>query len=450
MLDLVINNGIIIDPVEGSYRGNIGIKDGKIQTITSVPLSGDKSIDSKNMAISPGFIDIHMHEDKPQGDSIKYETFNSMALMGVTTVAGGNCGLGEVYTDRYLNMLDSQGSPVNYAALIGHDVLRQVVGCTDRWGNATKQQISEMIDVIHKELEKGALGLSFGLEYTPGTSTQELIELCKVVAEYPGKMVAAHYRFSTKRSFEALGELIIASRETGVKFQISHIGSGCAAGQMEQGLKMIEIAHDAGVDVMVDVYPYDSFSTFIGSPGFESGFCERWNVSYNALEVAGGKYKGERCTQQLFQELRENAPDTRIIGHVMNEREIVEAMNHPLVIIASDGDIKNGVAHPRSSGSFPRVLGRYVRERKDIDLKTAINKMTQMPAERLGLKGKGRIKSGYDADIVIFEPDKIIDNSTYGEPTKPPSGISRVMIAGIDVVQEGVLTGNRPGKSLRF
>ncbi|HOP52423.1 MAG: amidohydrolase family protein [Synergistales bacterium] len=449
MLDLVIRNGNIIDPSDSPFRGNIGIVDGKIVEISTEDIPARQSIDAEGLTVSPGFIDIHMHEDKPQGDSIPYETFNSMALMGVTTVVGGNCGLGEVRVGSYLDIVDRQGSPVNCAVLVGHDVLRQLVGCTDRWGGASLEQVSMMASILREEMERGALGVSFGLEYTPGTSTEEMIQLSRVIAEYPGKMVSAHYRYSTKRSPEALAEMVIVSRETGVKFQISHIGSCCAAGQMSQGLEMIETARKFGVDVMTDVYPYDSFSTFIGSPGFETGFMERWNVGYDALGVAAGKYKGQRCTEEIFEELRRTAPETRIVGYVMKEEEVIKAMNHPLAMVASDGDVKKGVAHPRSSGTFPRVLGRYVREQKRIALNTAIDKMTRMPAERLGLK-KGRILKGYDADLVVFDPETIIDNSTYEEPTRVPSGIQRVIVGGSEVARDGSLTGVLPGKGLRF
>ena len=218
---------------------------------------------------------------------------------------------------------------------------------------------------------------------------------------------------------------------------------------MSQGLEMIETARKFGVDVMTDVYPYDSFSTFIGSPGFETGFMERWNVGYDALGVAAGKYKGQRCTEEIFEELRRTAPETRIVGYVMKEEEVIKAMNHPLAMVASMATFKKELLTPGRAVPSQGSGAGMCENRKRIALNTAIDKMTRMPAERLGLK-KGRILKGYDADLVVFDPETIIDNSTYEEPTRVPSGIQRVIVGGSEVARDGSLTGVLPGKGLRF
>ncbi len=450
MFDLVINNGEIIDPADGKYKANIGVKSGLIKEISKDKLEGKKSIDAQNNMITPGFIDIHMHEDNLKEGKIKFEIFNNMVQMGVTTAIGGNCGLGDADIANYLDLLEKKTPPLNYAGMIGHGSLREKVGCNDRYGNASQKEVMEMKKLLKKGLEAGAIGLSFGLEYTPGATIMEMIELAEVVADYPDRLVAAHYRFDATRSLEAIGEMIIIARETGVKFQISHIGSCTAFGQMETALKMIEAARNGGVDIMADVYPYDAFSTYVGSAVFDEGCFEKWGVDYNAIKVTEGKYKGKRCNKEIFEYIREKEPDDLVVAFVMEEKEVIKAMQHPLVMIASDGILNNGQGHPRAAGTFPRVLGKYVREERKLELINAIDKITRMPAERTGLSNKGRIKEGYDADLCIFDYDTIIDKATFDIPTQKPEGIKEVIVAGTSVVNKGNLVDEYPGSVLRY
>ncbi len=450
MFETVINNGQIIDPLEGSLTGNIGINGGKIEEISRGLLKGKKEIDAQRKVVCPGFIDIHMHEGNIKGNKIDNEIFNYMALMGVTTVVGGNCGLGEANISNYLQILDKQGIPVNYVGLIGHAGVREKVGLTNKYKSSSGKELKKISEIIQNGLEKGAAGISFGLEYIPGTSIEEILELCNIVARYPGRIAAAHYRFDANRSLEAMGEMIIIARETGIRFQISHIGSCTAFGQMEAGLQMLSAAYDAGVDIMADVYPYDAFCTYVGSAIFDEGCFKNWGVSYEALQVAQGKYRGQRCTQEIFEYIRQKEPDDLVIAFVMDETEVIQALQHPLVMIASDGLMTAGQGHPRSAGTFPRVIGKYVREEKKLDLIEAIKKMTYMPAQRLNLKTKGRLKEGYDADITIFDYEYIIDRATFKEPALTPEGISNVIINGVEVVLAGKLTRNNSGRVIRY
>jgi N-acyl-D-amino-acid deacylase len=387
-----------------------------------------------------------MHEDNLDDGKIEYEIFNNMALMGVTTSVGGNCGLGDVEIGTYLNQLNGQKAPVNYLGMIGHGALREKVGCDDNYRPATDTELKEMKRILRQGLEKGSLGLSLGLEYTPGAPTSELIEMVEIVAEYPDRLASAHYRFDADRSLEALGEMIIIARETGVKFQISHIGSCTAFGQMSTGLEMIEAANRGGVDIMADVYPYDAFSTYVGSAVFDPGCFEKWGVDYSAIKVTAGKYKGQRCDKKIFEYLRENKPDDLVVAFVMEEKEVIKAMQHPLVMIASDGILNDGQGHPRAAGTFPRVLGKYVREGENLELVDAIKKITHLPAQRIGLKSKGRVKEGFDADLTIFDYENVIDNASFNNPIKSPEGIENVIIAGRETVCDGKLTNLKPGQ----
>ena len=450
MYDLVINKGKIIDPEDGEYMANIGIENDKITTISKTTLNGKKVIDAESKLISPGFVDIHMHEDDLKNSKIEFEIFNNMVQMGVTTAIGGNCGLGDSNIVNYLDVLEEESPPLNYAGMIGHGSLREKVGCNDRYGKASQKEIKEMKNLLKKGLKGGAIGLSFGLEYTPGATIREMIELCEVVSDYSNRLVAAHYRFDADRSLEAIAEMIIIARETGVKFQISHIGSCTAFGQMETALKMIESAREGGVDIMADVYPYDAFSTYVGSAVFDKGCFEKWGVDYSAIKVTEGKYKGQRCNKEIFEYIRENEPDDLVVAFVMEEKEVVKAMQHPLVMIASDGILNEGQGHPRASGTFPRVLGKYVREENNLNLINAIDKITRMPAKRAGLSNKGRIKEGYDADIVIFDYDQIIDKATFNNPAEKPEGIEEVIVNGKREVKNGVLKEQNSGLVYRY
>lgn len=448
MYDLVIKGGNIIDPVDGIYEANIGVENDRIAYIGSEVVKATREIDAAGCFVSPGFIDLHSHENAVKEGSIEKGIFESSVLMGVTTTVGGNCGMGPVVLDDYREALEKNGAPLNYAALSGHAFLREAVGCTDRYSRATKNQADKMVDLLREALNKGASGLSVGLEYTPGASTEELLELSKTVAEYEDRLVSVHYRFDGERALEAVAELIIVARETGVRMQISHLGSGTAFGKTDEALSMIESAYNAGVDVGFDVYPYAAFCSLIGSAVFDEGCLQRWGVDYSAIKVVEGKYCGELCTPEIFMEKRSNEPETMVVAFVMDEEEIIRAIQHPMAIIASDGRIIKGRGHPRSAGTFPRVLGHYVREKGYLELVTAIYKMTGLPAKRLRLDSRGRIRTGYFADVTIFDYENIIDRATYEQPALSPGGINSVIVNGVEVVRDGEMTGAMPGAFL--
>lgn len=447
MFDIVINNGIVLDPVDGERCLHLGLDGAAIAAVSEQRLQGKKEMDAAGRYVAPGFIDIHMHT-YPFGGEDKYEILNYLALMGVTTAVDGSCGLGDP------NLANSEqavatGVPVNYTSLAGHLFLRLEAGCDDLHRPASNTELAVMKEALKRSLESGAPGLSFGLEYIPGTSLQELLTLSETAAAYPNRLVSAHYRYDADRSPEAMAEMIRAAREAKVKFQVSHIGSGMAFNKMTECLKMLESAHASGVDIMADLYPYHSFMTAVGTEVFAPGCLERWSAGYEDLLVVDGQYKGRRCTREIFEYLRENEADSLIVAFVLNEPEIVEAMRHPLVMIASDGMYTDGQGHPRGAGTFPRVLGKYTRNEGILDLAAAIHKISLMPALRMGLETKGRIKEGYDADITIFDPKTVIDCSTYEEPARAPLGIESVLVEGVEVVWKGKLTGARPGRLLK-
>ncbi len=450
-MDLLIRNGTIVDPVMGKFTANIGIKGHKINLVSDQETEADEILEASGLMITPGFIDIHMHESEVKNDTANREMFEYMAQMGVTTAIGGNCGLntGLKNTADYFNLLEKDGIPVNYAGYSGYCFIREHCGY-DRNSPLDYPKLSKLTPLIKNDLDKGACGVSLGLEYNPGISTEEMLWVGRLVKEYPGRLISAHYRYDSNRSLEALAELIILARETGVPVQVSHIGSCNAFGRMTPALDMLDNAVWAGVDISADVYPYNAFSTMIGSAVFDDGCFESWGKSYNSLLVAEGKYRGLTCTEEIFHELRKQAPETLMVAFVMDETEVIEALKHPGIMIASDGFLRSGQGHPRGTGAFPRVIGKYVRDEKQLDLVEAIKKMTLLPARRLELSHKGRIDQGYDADLVIFDFDNIIDQSDYENPAVPPKGIEYVFVGGKAVVKNGSYIGGDNGRVIRF
>ena len=450
MYKLALINGEIIDPVEGRYKANIGIDKGKIQEITTNNIEAEEYIDLKGLKISPGFVDIHFHENALEEGKINPEFLRYEAAMGVTTAAGGNCGLNFSghQPPEYFELLKEVELPLNYMSFVGYNSIREEAGFSPQ-KPLNKGEFAELIPEIKRNLNQGACGVSVGLEYTPAISTQEMLWLGNVMTEYPNKVLAAHYRFDANRSLEAIAEMIIVARETGVPFQISHIGSCSAFGRMDRALEMIREARKEGVDVKTDVYPYAAFSTFIGSEVFAPGCFERWDKSYDSLLVANGQHQGEWCTEELFNKLRREEPDTQLVAFVMEEEEVDKAVAAKDTIIGSDGHLKDGGGHPRLSGTFPRVISEYVRERGLLSLEEAVKKMSFLPAQRLGLEDRGRIKEGFAADICIFDYDRIEDQSTFQEPLQTPSGIEYLLVNGELIIREGEFRGGGSGNILK-
>lgn len=450
MFQKVLKNGLMIDPKNKIMsKMNLGIANGKITAVTKDEISGEKEYDCSGKIVSPGFVDIHMHEDPYNEDRQAFEICiaECMLKMGVTTVVGGNCGIGAKTVDGYLNEVSRLGYPVNIALLMPHGSLRDYFGNFDKYKNVSSDVIANMCKKLEKELEAGALGLSFGIRYIPGLNREEMLALCRVAKKYD-RAVAAHVRDDAAGIFDAIRELIQLALDTGVKIQVSHIGSMAAYGQMEEVVQMIDHYAAGGIDIALDCYPYNAFCTYIGSTVFDEGFLERYDMSYSELEITQGKYKGQRLTEATFREVRENNPEYLAVAHVMKEEEVDMALSHPRTILASDGLLNEGNGHPRAAGSFPRFIREYVLNKRLISLYDAIAKMTYLPASRYGLN-KGTLSIGADADIVVFDLEKIRDKASFDKPLAEPEGIDYVFINGNEALAGGKILNNTSGRPIR-
>ncbi|NYB73949.1 amidohydrolase family protein [Sedimentibacter hydroxybenzoicus DSM 7310] len=448
MLDVKIVNGKIVD-IENRRitEGDIGINEGKIAEIGSVSSEAKEVIDAKGNYISPGFVDIHMHEeDFSLTKKQEYDISETMLNMGVTTCVVGNCGNNRQSIDELAGFINEKGNPVNYMSYIGHNYLRNIAGNEDIYKKSTKEQISKMQALAYEAINNGAVGISYGLEYCPGIDTDEAIEITKEIQGRKDLLLAAHYRKDSKFALDAIREMATIGKETEIPFQISHLSSCSAFGNMTEALNLIDDLVKSGIDLSVDAYPYAAFSTFIGSAVFDEGCFELWNKSYDSIMLTEDPFKGVFCDKELFEKARKEYPKMLAVAYVMNEEEIVEALNHPLVMVASDGIYRNHSGHPRGAGTFPRVIGHYVRDKKLMDFYDAIYKMTYMPAKRLNLRKKGLLKEGYDADIVIFNYDTIIDKATFQEPQLKPEGIDHVILNGRLAVKQGNKINNTLGR----
>ena len=440
--DVVIADGTVIDPESGFFEvANVGVRDGVVVTISSDRLVGERVIDASGLVVSPGFVDLHEHGQSE-------EAYALMVRDGVTTALELEVGTPDVegfYSER------SGGQIVNYGVSIGHigvrmhvlgdpgDFLPMGVGGS---GTSTQDDLDEMEGQIREGLDQGALAVGFGSAYTPGADMAEIERMFAVAGEY-GAPVHIHMRGGVT----GLDSTITAARAAGAPLHIVHANSS-AGTDIEAFLATIEAAREAGQDVTTETYPYGAGMTEITSALFDDW--ESWpDERFGDHQLVA---TGERLNRATFGAAR--AAGGTVIIHSRSEELTRAAVASPLTMIASDGYVENGRGHPRTSGSYAKVLGRYVRDEGLLSLADAVAKMTIMPARRMesrtpAFARKGRLRAGMDADITVFDPDLVADRATYEDATIPSVGIPYVMVAGVLVVDRGELTGARPGGPLR-
>ncbi|MGH7521249.1 MAG: amidohydrolase family protein [Gemmatimonadales bacterium] len=453
--DRVILGGRVMDPAShlDAVR-NIGLQDARIAVISGEAIHGRDTVDARGLVVAPGFIDLHAHGQTP-------ETYRFYALDGVTTALELELGTSDVaawYGER------SAGERVNYGVSIGHIQVRMAVmhdsGTVMPVGDgayraASPAQIAEIAKRVERGLSEGAVSIGAGFPYTPAASREELLAVFRVGARMKTP-IHAHIRAGARGLTEALG-LAAAANEA---LHVVHINS---AGLVETPtmLAMIDSARARGRDVTTEAYPYAAGMTEIQSAVIQNTYKDAPDARLAALEWPG---TGERLNRESF--ARYSRIGGPVVIHTNTEPMVAAAITSPLTIIASDAYWQNGRGHPRTTGTFARVLGRYVspadrppspdgRGGQGVRLMDAIRKMTLMPAQRLearvpAMRQKGRLRVGADADITIFDPTTVLDRSTYREPALPPVGIQHVIVNGVSVVANGrAVEGVAPGKAIR-
>jgi len=450
--DLVILNGRVMDPESrtDSIR-NLGVTNGSIKIITSNKLSGRQVVDAQGLVVAPGFIDLHQHGQDE-------ENYRFKARDGVTSALELEVGTGDI--DRWYSQRTGK-SLINFGVSVGHLAARMMAmnepvtfvpsGEAARRA-ATDEEIARMKETLDSGLRRGAVGVGLGIQYTPLASHWEILEMFRVAKRYDAS-VHVHMRnggvVEPASSVQALEEVIAAAAITGAALHVVHINS-TGGGNTLKLLEMIGEARARNIDVTTECYPYLAGMTDIKSAIFNEGWREVFGIDYKDLQWAA---TGERLTEESFQRYRKTGGMVAIFS--MTEEMVSGAVKSPLTMIASDGILENGKGHPRTAGTYSRVLGSYVREQGALSLMDAITKMTLMPAQRLekrvpSMKNKGRIKVGADADLTIFDPKTINDRSTYQEPAQYSEGVKFVIVNGEMVVKDGTIqSGVHPGRPIR-
>jgi N-acyl-D-aspartate/D-glutamate deacylase len=446
--DVVLNNGRVIDPESKlDATRSVGVKDGKIAEVSATALTGKTVIDAHGLVISPGFIDLHSHGQTPENYAFK-------ARDGVTTALELEVGVWPVpqwYASRRGKAL------INFGASSGHIPARIAVmhdsGTLlprDTAVNraATPEEREEIYSRVRQGLDDGALGIGLGIAYVPKTTREEILDLFRLAAEYK---VALYVHMRNGGPVEpgvvdALQEVIADATATGASLHVVHITS-MGLRKTPLCLKMIAGARERGLDVTTEAYSYTAGMTDISSAIFDTGWQERQGgIGYGDLQWAA---TGERLTAETFARYRKQGGMVAI--HSIPEDIVRLAMADPMVMIASDGILEKGKGHPRAAGAYARVLGRYVREEHALSLTDAIRKMSLMPAQRLGLPNKGRIRVGADADITVFDPNSVIDRATFDNPAQYSEGIPYVLVGGTLAVKDSqIQAGVFPGNGIRF
>jgi len=473
-------------------EGEVAISGGRITDISGDVGAARDVIDAEGLFVSPGFIDPHSHAcGEGIGSILNAPTAPSAILQGITTVVTGMCGYSPIGIGAHCDAVAERGTALNYALVIGHNAVRRQV-MELRAGAPTAAELEAMRRLVRTGMEQGALGLSSGLWYVPGAyaATEELIELAREVVPFGG-LYASHVRSENAETGpQALEEAIEIGRESGAPVQVAHLKAAerPAWGQAKQRLERLERAQAEGVDVHADAYPYDASATSLNvclppeafeGDGLQAKLGDPGNVrEYRAhiagrLERVGGPAKvlitaacradvaGKRLDEaaRIMSLPPEEAVITLVVGgpnsaiyFAMDQSDVDAIVTHPLVMIGSDASVRRpgeGICHPRTWGTFPRVLARYVRELGRLNWGGAVHKMTGQPAAKFRLRDRGVLRAGAWADIVVFDPHTIRDRATYEEPHTAPVGIRTVLVNGVRVAAEGEVTETLPGQVLR-
>jgi dihydroorotase len=444
--DVVLAHGRVMDPASGLDGVRyVGIRGGKIAAVSEAPLQGRTVVDVSGLVVAPGFIDLHSHGQTP-------ENYRFKARDGVTTALEMEVGVSPV--PEWYRAREGQAL-INFGATSGHIPARMAVMHDSGTllphdtakGAATPEQRRQIYDLVRRGLDDGALGIGMGIAYVPLATRAEILELFGLAAERK-TVLYVHIRNGGPVEpgvIDALQEVIADAASTGASLHVVHITS-MGLRETSLCLQMIAGARRSGLDVTTEMYPYTAGMTDLGSAVFDEGWqAKQGGIGFGDLQWA---LTGERLTAESFARYRRQGGMVAI--HSIPEEVVRQAIADPLTMIASDGILDHGKGHPRAAGTYARVLGRYVREQHALKLMEALRKMTVMPADRLGIRTKGRIAVGADADITVFDPARVMDRATFENPAQYSEGIEYVLVNGTLVVKSGELVdGVAPGLAVR-
>ncbi len=497
--DVLVRNARVVDGTGNPwFRADVGVKEGRIAAIGALAgRTATKTVDAAGKVLAPGFIDVHTHveggiDKNPRGDNFLRD--------GVTTVITGNCGSSQLDIGDWYTKLDRAGLAVNVASLIGHNTVRIFVMGAGKEA-ASPEQLARMEALMEKAMRAGAVGFSTGLEYVPGqyVDPSEIARLATVVARHRG-VYASHMRDEGARVLDAMEEIIRIGRQTGIRVEISHLKQDTKKhwGASEKMIALLESSRAAGVDVTVDQYPYTRSSTSLSirvpgwaQAGGRKALAERIaapetraQIKREMLEMLRGRgltdysyatvasypahHEWEGKTISEVNRLRGRAAnaeteadtvldilaeaDPSMVYHVMSDDDVDRILRYPFTAVASDGGVREfgaGNPHPRSYGTNARILGTYVRDRHVIGLEDAIRRMTSLPARTFGLTDRGLLQVGMAADLVLFDPARVKDASTFAAPHAYSEGFDLILVNGTPVLEADQLTDLRPGRTLR-
>lgn len=467
--DTVISGGRVVDP-ESNFDAvaNVAIRDGIIVAISDQPMRGKRTIDARGLIVAPGFIDLHAHAQNDAGYALQ-------ARDGVTTALDQENGafpippfhasregrsrinFGAAVSQQGLRVKLKTGLDMGHSATLPAADAKALLLRKAEWAEApaNNTEVDTILRLFEAQVTAGGLGLGLTPEYVPGADRQEVFRLMQRAAALKVP-VFTHVRGSHHAGagglLEMMQEVIANTAATGGALHICHVTSK-GLGDTSLILDVLTEAQRHGIDVSTEAYPYTAGSTRIGSALFNEGWQKRWNSDYAAIEWPA---TGERLTADSFERVRRSAPETYVIFHMIPDEALLAAMIHPMVMIASDAvPLVDGKGHPRGAGTYARVLSKYVRDDRVLDLMTAIRKMTLLPANRMAfapsMRRKGRVQIGMDADLTVFDLSKVKDNATYQEPSRPSTGIQHVLVGGVSVVKDGELVVNTyPGRGVRL
>lgn len=492
--DLLIRGGTVIDGSGApGFRADVAIQDGKVVKIGNLSEAKAKRvIDASGLIVAPGFIDVHTHADG-LAENPRAENY---LRMGVTTIVAGNCGASALEIGKALSAIQQAGPSINYATLIGHNTVRETVMGEERRA-PTPAEMEKMKALIAQGMKEGAVGFSTGLQYTPGTwaDPSEITELARVACN-AGGLYASHMRNEGTEIEKSVAETIAVGESAGCRVEISHlkIDSPRNWGMSAKALSMIDSARSRGVDVRADQYAYtaaasslsirfpdwvleggheevkkrlddpatwakvkDGMKELLAARGFQdlsfavvSSYPTDPSLQGLSMKEVAVRLKGNGSADAQFETARDmlRAGGAGMVYHLMSEDDVATILRHPQVAFASDGSLPvfgKDASHPRAYGNNARVLGLYVREKRAIPLEVAIRKMTSLPAEHFRLTGRGLVKEGYAADLVLFDPLKVGDAATFEKPHAYANGFQYVLVNGVPVIDGGTHTGAKAG-----